>query len=211
VAGPDLARINGAVDVQHLVGRHAYRFGHCHPLIGAVARMAAAKVIGHPPPNQVEFDPAADAIAVRIRLDLLERQHLRLQKLQLQRHQQSILRPPWPHPHETLARDKHLASDHGLQAVEIGQPIGIRLIRPGEPELLNLVAQRRVSDERRRLDAIADEVRGKGLTGVRRVAVGDDQFPRARQELWATRSNQRVYVLERRVPTAQAALGHRSL
>ena len=66
----------------------------------------------------------------------------------MHRHQQTILGPPWPHTHEAFARDEHFPRDHGLQAVEIGQPVSIRLIRPCEPELLNAVTQRRIGDQR---------------------------------------------------------------
>jgi len=96
--------------VQHILGRHAHGLGHRDTLIGAVAGMTAAKVIGHAPPDQVELDAATDAIAIGGSLDILERQHLGLQQLQLDRCQQPVLGPARPHPHKTLARD------HGLSA-----------------------------------------------------------------------------------------------
>ena len=74
----DLTRINGAVDVQHIFGWHAHGFRYRDALIRAVARMTAAEMIGHPPPDQVKLDPAADAVAVRGGLGLLEGQHFRL-------------------------------------------------------------------------------------------------------------------------------------
>jgi hypothetical protein len=54
--------------------------------------MAAAEVVGHTPADRIELDPAADAVAVGRRLRLLEGQHLGLEKLQLQRDQQPVLR-----------------------------------------------------------------------------------------------------------------------
>ena len=60
--------------------------------------MAAAEVIGHAPADGVELDPAADAVAVGRRLGLLEGQHLGLQELQLQRHEQPVLGPARPQP-----------------------------------------------------------------------------------------------------------------
>ena len=111
---PDLARIDGAVDVQHILGRNAHGVGGRDALIGAVAGMAATEVIGHPPPDQVELDAAADAVAVPGGLGLLEGQHLRLQQLQLQGHQQSVFRPARAQPHEAFARDEHLPRHHCL-------------------------------------------------------------------------------------------------
>ena len=80
---PDLARVNGTVDVQHFLSRHADGVRNGQPLIRTVPRMAAAEVIGHPPPDQVKLDPAANAVAVWIRFRFLKGQHLGLQKLQL--------------------------------------------------------------------------------------------------------------------------------
>ena len=168
--------------------------------------MAATEVIGDAPPDQVELDAAADAVAVGRCLGLLERQHLGLQQLQLQRHQQPVLRPPRPQPHETLARDEHLARHHGLQAVEIGEPVRVRLVGPGQPEPLDAIAQARVLDQRRRLDAVAHQVGRKGLAGIRRITVGHDQFPRAGQQARTAGGDQRVDVLQRRVPAPQPAL-----
>ena len=108
--------------------------------------MPAAEVVGEPPADRVELDAAADAPAVAEVLDLLEGQHLRLQELQLQRHQQSVLGAAGPEPDEALAGDEHLAGDHALQAVEVGQPVGVGLVGPGEPEPLHPVADRRAAD-----------------------------------------------------------------
>jgi hypothetical protein len=47
-------------------------------LVAAVARMAAAEVMGNAPADGVELDPAADAVAVGHCLDLLERQRGRI-------------------------------------------------------------------------------------------------------------------------------------
>ena len=71
----DLACIDGAVDVQHILSGHAHRLRDHRSLIGAVARMATAEVIGHAPSDAVKFNPAADAIAVCRSFGLLERQH----------------------------------------------------------------------------------------------------------------------------------------
>ena len=80
-----------------------------------------------------------------------------LEKLQLQRHQQSVLRPARAQSDEAFARDEHLARDHGLQAVEVGQPVRIGLVGPGERraaapglEVRRLRSARRALSRRRR-------------------------------------------------------------
>ena len=178
--------------------------------VGAVAGMTAAEVVGEPPADRVELDTAADAPAAPEVLHLLERQHLGLQELQLQRHQQPVLGAAGAQPDEALAGDEHLARDHALQAVEVGQPVGVGLVGPGEPEPLHPVADLGVLDQRRGLDAVADQVGGEGLAGIAGVAVGDDELAGARQQPRTAGGNQRVDVLQRRLPAAQAALRHRA-
>lgn len=144
---PDLARVNRAVGVQHILRRHPHRLRKDRSLVRAVARMAAADMIRHASPDPVELDPAADAVAGGQRFRLLERQHLGLQEVQLQRDQQSVLRAPRAHPDEAFARHEHLARDHGLQAVDVGQPVRIGLVGPGEPESLDTVPLVRLPDQ----------------------------------------------------------------
>ena len=69
--------------------------------------------------------------------------------LQLQRHRQPILRPTRPEPQEALAGLEHGARGHRLEAVEVGQAIGIGLVGPGEPEALDPILERRVLDQAR--------------------------------------------------------------
>ena len=64
-----------------------------------------------------------------------------------------------------------------------------------------------VLEQRRGLDAVSDEVRRKGLAGIRRIAVGDHQLARARQQLRPAGGDQRVDVLQRRVPARAAGAG----
>ncbi len=135
----DLARIERAVDVQHVGGRHPHRFGQNVAPVGAVARMTTPEVIGHTPPDPVELDAAADHVAVWRGLGLVKRQHLGLQQLALQGHAQTILRAAGAQPHETFAGHEHLARHHRLQPVEVGQPVGVRLVGPGEPQALDTV------------------------------------------------------------------------
>ena len=64
-----------------------------HAGIGGIARVPAEEVIRQPPADAVELDPLANDGAARQRLVLVQRQHLRGQHLQLQRHDEAVLRP----------------------------------------------------------------------------------------------------------------------
>jgi len=144
---PDLARVNRAVGVQHILRRHPRRLRKDRSLVHAVARMAAADMIRHASPDPVELDPAADAVAVGGCLGLLEGQHLGLQELQLQRHHQTVFGASGTQPDKTLACHEHFARDHGLQPVEGGQPVRVGLVGPGEPESLDTVPLVRLPDQ----------------------------------------------------------------
>ena len=100
--------------------------------------MGAVEVVGDPAPDPVELDAEDDLVAVGQRLALAERQVLGGQHLQLQRHREPVVRPARPEPEEALAGLEHGARRHGLEAVEVGQAIGIGLVGPGEPEALDL-------------------------------------------------------------------------
>ncbi|EEW23720.1 efflux transporter, RND family, MFP subunit [Rhodobacter ferrooxidans] len=120
-----------------------------------------------------------------------------------------ILGPARSQPHKAFTGNEHLARHHRLQTVEIGQPVRIGLIRPGEPEPLHLVAQSRILDQRRRLDPVAHQVRGKCFAGIGGITIGHHQLARPRQQTRPARGNQRVDVFQRRLPTPQPALRHR--
>ena len=100
-----------------------------------------------------------------------ERQVLGGQHLQLQRHREPVLRPSRAEPEEALAGLEHGARRHRLQAVEVGQAIGIGLVGPGEPQALDPVLERAVLDQARRLDAAADGMRGEARRRIRGVAL----------------------------------------
>ena len=78
---------------------------------------------------------------------LRERQVLRGEHLQLQRHGEPVVRPARAEPEEALAGLEHGARGHGLEAVEVGQAIGVGLVGPGEPEALDPVLERAVLDQ----------------------------------------------------------------
>ena len=110
--------------------------------------MGAVEVVGDPAPDPVELDAEDDLVAVGQRLALGKRQVLGGQHLQLERHREPIVRAARAEPEEALARLEHGTRRHGLEAVEVGQAIGIGLVGPGEPEALDLVLERAVLDQR---------------------------------------------------------------
>ena len=111
-----------------------------------------------------------------------------------------------PEPEEALAGLEHGARGHGLEAVEVGQAIGIGLVGPGEPEALDLVLERAVLDQAGRLDAAADGMRGEARRGVRGVGVGAHQLAGARPLQLAALEDQAVDALAAGAPGHEAAL-----
>ena len=112
-----------------------------------VARMPPVEVIRHASPDLVELDPLADDIAGGRHLIAVERQHLGGEHLQLQGNHQPVLGPPWPEPEEHFPGDEHLAGRPPLQPVEIGEALGIGLIGPVEPQLLDIGLERCISNQ----------------------------------------------------------------
>ena len=132
---------------QDLLGRHPHQLARA--ALADIARMGAMEVVGDPPPDPVELDAEDDLVAVGQRLAFAERQVLGGEHLQLQRHREPVVRSARPEPEEALAGLEHGARGHGLEAVEVGQAIGIGLVGPGEPEALDLVLERAVLDQAR--------------------------------------------------------------
>jgi hypothetical protein len=126
--------------------------------------------------------------------------------LQLQRHGESVLRAPRAEAEEALAGLEHRARGHGLQAVEVGQAIGIRLVGPGEPQTLDLVLEPAVLDEARRLDPTADRVRSEACRCIGRVGVGPHQLSGAGPLQLTALENQAVDALTTGAPGDQAPL-----
>src|SRR5699024_5396796 len=53
-----------------------------------------------------------------------------------------------------------------------------------------------------------DQVRGKGFAGIGGIAIRHHQLARPRQQPWPTGGDERIDVLERRVPASEPALRH---
>ena len=111
------------------------------PRIGHVAGVPAQEMVGHAAPDRIELDALPDDVAAGRHFVAIERQHLRGQHLQLQRDRQPILWPARAEAKEHFARDEHLACRPALQAVQVSETFGVRLIGPVEPELLDLCLQ----------------------------------------------------------------------
>ena len=136
-AGPLLDRV---ADIHHISRAPA----QVSPTtLGHVTRMAALEVVGDPPADPVELD-AADDPAPCGSGSIVQRQHFRGEHLQLQRHRQSVVGAPRAEAQEELARQKHRARGHGLEA-RSRSGTGIGLVGPGEPEALDLVLSARSS------------------------------------------------------------------
>jgi hypothetical protein len=119
-----------------LIRRHPDQLARA--ALADVARMGAMEVVGDPAPDPVELDTEDDLVAVGQGLALGKRQVLGGEHLQLQRDGEPVVRPARAEPKEALAGLEHRARGHGLQAVEIGQAIGVGLVGPGKPEALDL-------------------------------------------------------------------------
>ena len=132
----DLALGDRVEHVADLLGRHPHQLARA--ALADIARVGAVEVVGDPAADPVELDAEDDLVAVGQGLAFAERQVLGGQHLQLQRHREPIVRPARPEPEEALAGLEHGPRRHGLEAVEVGQAIGIGLVGPGEPEALDL-------------------------------------------------------------------------
>jgi len=74
--------------------------------------------------------------------------------------------------------------------IEVGQPVGVGLVGPGQPEPLHPVADVRVLDQRRGLDAVAEQVGREGFASIPGVAVGHHELTGAGQEPRAAEGDQ---------------------
>jgi hypothetical protein len=168
--------------------------------------MSAMEVVGDPSTDPIELDAEDDLVAVRQGLALAEWEMLGGQHLQLQRHREAIVRPARPEAEEALTGLEHRPRGHGLEAIEVGQAIGIGLVGPGEPEALDMVLERAVLDQRGRLDAAADSVGGEARRGVGGIRVGPHQLAGPCPLQVATLKHQAVDALTAGSPGDQAPL-----
>jgi hypothetical protein len=135
-----------------------------------------------------------------------ERQVLRGEHLQLERHREPIVRTARAEPEEAFAGLEHGARGPGLETVEVGEAIGIGLVGPGEPEALDLVLERAVLDQARRFDAGADSMGSEALRGIRGVGIGAHQLSGARPLQLAALEHQAVDAFATGPPGHQPAL-----
>jgi hypothetical protein len=168
--------------------------------------MGAVEVVGDPAPDPVELDAKNDLVAVGQGLAFAERQVLGGEHLHLDRHRETVIWSTGPEPEEALAGLEHGPRRHRLQAIEVGQAIGIGLVGPGEPQALNPVLERAVLDQAGGLDAAADGVRRKACRRVRGVGVGAHQLAGARPLQLAALEHQAVDALAAGTPGDQTPL-----
>jgi hypothetical protein len=126
--------------------------------------------------------------------------------LELEGHGEPIVGAARPKAEEAFAGLEHGPRGHRLEAVEVGQAIGVGLVGPGEPEALDLVFERAVLDQARRLDAGADGLRSEARRGVRGVGIGAHQLAGARPLQLAALQHQAVDALAAGTPGDQAPL-----
>jgi hypothetical protein len=201
---PDLALGDRVENVAHLLRRHPDQLGPA--LLTDIARMGPVEVVGDASADPVELDTEDDLVAVRQRLALGKRQVLGGQHLQLERDRKPIIRPARPEPEEALAGLEHRTRGHGLEAVEVGQAIGIGRVGPREPQTLDLVLERDVRDKGRRLDAGTDSMGRKARGGIGSIGIRAHQLPGARPLQLAAVQDQAVDALAAGAPGDQAPL-----
>jgi hypothetical protein len=206
---PDLPLGDRVEHVTDLLGRHPHQVGPA--LLAHIAWVDAVEVVGDPPPDPVELDAEDDLVPIRQGLAFAERQVLGGEHLQLQRHRELILGSARAKSKEAFAGLEHRACGHRLQAVEVGQAIGVGLVSPGEPEALDLVFERAVLNQARRLDPAADGERGEARRGIGTVRVGPHQLPGARPLQLAALEHQAVDGLAAGAPGDQAPLHLRAV
>jgi hypothetical protein len=138
--------------------------------------MFLVKMVGGAPAYGVELDAALNVTARAKILVLLEWKHLGREQLDLQRHDKTVLGIPGAQADETFACFEHFASDERLQAVEIGEPVGVGLVRPVTPDLLQLGLQVRVIEHRGGCDARPHEGGDELLLRLSRIAIVDGEI-----------------------------------
>ena len=156
--------------------------------------MRPPEVIRRAPPIGPELDPAAHAVVLGHLLRGLiapQRQLLRFDQLQLQRHRQALFPRARAEPDEHLAGLHHFARDDHLLAVEV-RLAGSRVVRvvldvrfpdPPVPFLQDQFADLLIRVLRHHADAAPDRVRhirihrrGRPRTVAHRVAIAGEQL-----------------------------------
>ena len=133
-------------EMQDAIGRHPMR----DQPTAAVAGVGRIEPVGAPAAEGVELDALQDEAAVGELAGLPAVEVVRLQHLQLQRHRQPVLDPPFAQPHQHLAALDEAPDDQRLQPGEVGEPVGVGGGREVEPEPVGLRGQISASAARAR-------------------------------------------------------------
>ena len=110
---------------------------------------------------------------------------------------QPVLGPARAEAEEHLAGDEQLARGAALLAVEVGQPLGVAVVGPLQPQALHRGLGIGIGDQRGRLDPGTDDVAGPALDRVGGVAVVAHQPARPGGDVGPGGGDQRVEVRAR--------------
>ena len=174
---PDLAGTEWPEEVGDAVRRHPHQIvvARAHDRI---AGMGAGQVVGGAPAQPVELDAGAHQVAARQCRVEGERYVLGLQELDLKRHRETVLGPAHPQAHETFAALQHGPAGERLEAVEVGDAVGVGFLAPIPPQRMHGFAECRIGGDRLRLDAGADTVGDEGVDGTAGPGVAAHQIAR---------------------------------
>ena len=121
-----------------------------------IARAGGRHPVGDPATGRVELDAGADARPAADLAMQVQRHLLAIQKLDVEGNGGGVA--GHAQPGEALAALDHRAHGHGLQPVEIRQPVRGGVIGPAQPERLQPLAHRPVGMGGLRLDPGADDI-----------------------------------------------------
>jgi len=116
-----------------------------------------------------------------------------------------FLGPALADAHQALAGLDSGPAHQGLKPVEVGQPGGVRLVGPAQPEFLEPPFHRRVEMPGLRLDAGAHAVADEALDRVAGPGVPADHVARAGTQSVTAATDEGIDPVARGVPALRAA------
>jgi len=191
--------------VQEIGGGNAERVHAERP--ERIARAGGQDPVGDPATGGIELDartdprPAGD-LAVQVHRNLLA-----IQKLEVERDAGGV--GGHAQPGEALAALDHRVNSHGLQPVEIRQPIRRGVIGPAHPERLQPFAHRAVGMGQLRFDPGADDIADEAVHRRRDSRIVPRVPPGPPRRCGRAREDRRVQPVDRPrpLPTPPATRG----
>ena len=167
--------------MQHLLCRHA------HQLVAVDGQLQVAGVlpvhpVGNAAADAIDLDALPDHVAVAGHAVVVLRALLRFDQLHLQRHWQTILRPPVPDAGEHLASLLPFAPSQRLQTFPHQHAIGISELAPAGPQLGELLLVVLRTPDGLGLDASGDAIGHALVERTDHPRVIPSQMPGARQQ-----------------------------